>query len=206
MTGSSAPSTEPLRSLSGGDAIDKIIIVGSSSSSELSQLSTPPPTKKQSSPKKSESKKRPRQSEGTDAGKSKKKVKTDANAIEQEKQERGIYCHQLVFRLCSSVLTHRCRTRCEAESTWLPSIVASGELQLIPGVLRCTNLKRFSKNVERPCNLAFCDKCLAKRYNTKADSIRDGHDSAYQWTCPCCSNICQSSPCPYLLASCRRCS
>jgi hypothetical protein len=76
-------------------------------------------------------------------------------------------------------------------------------------VLRCTRLKQFTKNgAPRACNLAWCDRDLAKRYGTNASAARErgrageegefqGHDpeASYLFICPCCSDQCQNSTC-----------
>ena len=74
-------------------------------------------------------------------------------------------------------LISRCRQKCEPNA-----------------VLRCTRPKQFSKNTPpRPCNLAWCDKDLVKRYHIDPTAIRS--NAAYEFTCPCCKDDCHASAC-----------
>jgi hypothetical protein len=60
----------------------------------------------------------------------------------------------------------------------------------------------------RACNLAFCDRDLAKRYGVDPEAVRqgradgsagskeeDGTSGSYRFTCPCCADDCQASSC-----------
>jgi hypothetical protein len=79
------------------------------------------------------------------------------------------------------------------------------------GVLRCTRLRKYTKNAPaRACNLAWCERDLAKRYEIVPDAVRlRGHDvsaaelalhdadKAYVFSCPCCIDECQNATCEY---------
>jgi hypothetical protein len=121
----------------------------------------------------------------------------------EEPKEKGVYCHQSVYfhmrdpgQLIRTDVT-----------TDVNQMVSVYWIELTTGYIRCTKLKQFSKHgIPRPCNIAWCDKDLARRYGEDGGSLRasgrasgsTGQHSTqvdYTYTCPCCQDICQNSIC-----------
>jgi hypothetical protein len=68
--------------------------------------------------------------------------------------------------------------------------------------VQCTRLKTGGKVVKR-CSIAYCQRCLANRYEERLADIKgfeeklEGHvcDVGYTWSCPSCRKECNCSIC-----------
>lgn len=72
--------------------------------------------------------------------------------------------------------------------------------------IHCTCLKNSGsaqKPIQQRCTVAYCDRCLANRYNENVETVlahskmtgEHIHDAGYTWSCPVCRGICNCSPC-----------